>query len=208
MKSTIITCSKTFLSLLFTALLVSGCTETPTDALNEEAAPVVESGASHDSGALNRKIRLAMKAAPASVSKNATILEWPTAPGGEFTVLKKGTNDATCIADDPATKETDPLCFDKSAFEWFSSLLAGQPPRLKSMGVVYSMAGSSQQSNLYPGETGPTPDNEWMYHVPPHIAILPVDVSSLKGVTSDYKNGGKWVMWRNTPFAHVMIPVK
>jgi hypothetical protein len=32
------------------------------------------------------------------------------------------------------------------------------------------------------------------------------DGSMLEGVSTDPKNGGPWVMWRDTPYAHLMIP--
>ena len=29
----------------------------------------------------------------------------------------------------------------------------------------------------------------------------------LAGITTDHRNGGPWVMWPDTPYAHIMIPV-
>jgi hypothetical protein len=29
----------------------------------------------------------------------------------------------------------------------------------------------------------------------------------LEGITDDPSQGGPWVMWRDTPYAHIMVPV-
>jgi hypothetical protein len=33
------------------------------------------------------------------------------------------------------------------------------------------------------------------------------DLKSLDGLSTDPKNGGPWVMWKGTPYAHIMAPV-
>ena len=38
-----------------------------------------------------------MQAGPKCVVLNATVLEWPTSPGGEYRVLRAGTNGWTCL---------------------------------------------------------------------------------------------------------------
>ena len=38
------------------------------------------------------KIASAMQAGPKFVTQNATVLDWPSSPGGEFRVLRPGTN--------------------------------------------------------------------------------------------------------------------
>ena len=35
----------------------------------------------------------------------------------------------------------------------------------------------------------------------------PLDQSYLEGVSTDHLNGGPWVMWPDTPYGHLMIPV-
>jgi len=36
--------------------------------------------------------------------------------------------------------------------------------------------------------------------------VLVPDASMLDRISSDPDNGGPWVMWRDTPYAHLMIP--
>lgn len=131
-------------------------------------------------------------------------MDWPSSPGGDLRLLREGSKDWTCIADDEATRERDLLCFDASGFQWFARLLKEQLSGLTSAGTVYVLAGSGPASNLIPGAPGPAPGNEWMANVPPRIAHIPVNVSALDGFTSDFNNGGPWVMWRDTPYAYIM----
>ena len=41
----------------------------------------------------------------------------------------------------------------------------------------------------------------------PHIMVV-VPKAPLKGITDDPKVGGPYVMWGDTPYAHIMIPVE
>jgi hypothetical protein len=36
--------------------------------------------------------------------------------------------------------------------------------------------------------------------------ILPTDVSQLDAYPTDWTKGGPWVMWKGTPYAHIMVP--
>ena len=43
------------------------------------------------------KIADALTAGPRFITKDATLLDWPTTPGGEYRVLRQGTNEWTCL---------------------------------------------------------------------------------------------------------------
>ncbi len=53
--------------------------------------------ASSKSKSDSEKIASALGAGPKSVTRNATVLDWPTSPGGEFHLLRAGTNGWTCL---------------------------------------------------------------------------------------------------------------
>ena len=36
--------------------------------------------------------------------------------------------------------------------------------------------------------------------------ILPTDASQLDAYPTDWTKGGPWVMWKGTPYAHIMVP--
>jgi hypothetical protein len=37
--------------------------------------------------------------------------------------------------------------------------------------------------------------------------IVVPNINTLKGVSSDSKSGGPYIMWQGTTYAHVMVPV-
>src|SRR6478609_1045184 len=81
-------------------------------------------------------IASAMKAAPSSVSKGATIVTMEK--GGAMRTLRKGTNGFTCMPDNPETPGPDPMCFDKNAGEWLDAYLKHQtPPAAGKVGLMY-----------------------------------------------------------------------
>jgi hypothetical protein len=53
---------------------------------------------------------------------------------------------------------------------------------------------------------GRTADNQWVVS-PPHIMVLYQDRKILDAYPTDPKSGGPWVMWKSTPYAHVMVPL-
>ena len=65
----------------------------------------------------------------------------------------------------------------------------------------------SPYSNTDPSAEGPTADNEWQETDVPHLMILVPDEKVLEGLPTDPNNGGPWVMWRNTPYVHLMAPM-
>jgi hypothetical protein len=40
-----------------------------------------------------------------------------------------------------------------------------------------------------------------------HLMIVLPDPKMLEGISDDPHNGGPYVMWKGTPYAHIMIPV-
>src|SRR5918994_354230 len=61
-------------------------------------------------------IENAMSAAPEAVARNATII----ALDEEMNVrtVREGTNNFTCLPDNPASPGNDPMCLDANGMEW------------------------------------------------------------------------------------------
>lgn len=154
------------------------------------------------------KIADAMSAGPATITRDATIVEWPSEPGGDFRVLRQGSNGWSCIASSPAAVSAglqDPACEDATWFAWDKAWLAGEEPIIEQVGISYMLSGDAGVSNTDPFATGPTDDNEW--HVSgPHVMVL-VPGLDYEGVSTDPHNGGPYVMYAGTPYAHIMVPV-
>jgi hypothetical protein len=146
-------------------------------------------------------IASAMSAAPDAVSADATIMD---ALGN---VLVEGSNGYTCLADDPAIPGESPFCADAAWMAWVDALLSGEtPPTPEAPAFLYALRGGWPASNVDPGASGPTDDNEWIGPPGPHIAVLVPDVAMLEGTPTAHDNGGPWIMWRDTPYVHLMIP--
>ena len=71
-------------------------------------------------------------------------------------------------------------------------------------GGLYA-AGDNGASNTDPYATKPTPDNAWVVSGP-HIMLLPTDRRQLDAFPTDPHTGSPWVMWKDTPYAHIMVP--
>ncbi|GAB5534227.1 MAG: hypothetical protein Rubg2KO_04760 [Rubricoccaceae bacterium] len=151
-------------------------------------------------------IASARQAAPPSITDAATYATMPTEPGGSMGIVHEGTNGWTCVPDNPATPATDPACLDSTAMQWFGALMSERSPDISTLGFVYHFQGGWPASNTDPAATRPTDDNEWMSTSGPHVAVFVPDNSALDGLSTDPTNGGPWVMWAGTPYAHIMVP--
>ena len=76
------------------------------------------------------KIADALRAGPAFVTKDATLLDWPSTPGGEYRVLRKGSSDWTCLPGVPGYPHDEPGCFDPVFLQWIEAGLAGRKAKM------------------------------------------------------------------------------
>jgi hypothetical protein len=153
------------------------------------------------------KIESATSAAPAAIGSNATVLDWPAEEGGEMAQLRAGTNGWTCMPDMPDTPADDPMCLDGPWMAWAAGWMSRTEPDVKGLGLAYMLQGGSDASNTDPYATEPDPATGWIMSGP-HVMIVVPDPAMLDGMTTDHTSGGPYVMWKGTPYAHVMMPVK
>jgi hypothetical protein len=158
----------------------------------------------------SQKIANAMSAAPAAIAKNAAIMDWPAKEGDKPRQLRAGTNGWVCFPNSPTefggASVADPMCLDKAWQAWADAWEKKVPPKIDGPGIAYMLKGDKGSSNTDPFATGPTPTNEWVVS-PPHIMVLYPDPKLLETYPTDPKTGGPWVMWKGTPYAHLMVPV-
>jgi hypothetical protein len=81
-----------------------------------------------------------------------------------------------------------------------------EQPNTMTSGVAYMLAGDKGASNTDPYATTGTKDNHWVV-TGAHIMLLFPDAKMLDAYSDDPNTGGPWVMWRGTPYAHLMVPV-
>ena len=155
----------------------------------------------------DEKITNAMSAAPVAIAKDATILDWPAKDGDPFPSLRTGTNNWTCLPDYPVSPGNDPLCVDKTAMQWFQAYLEHKTPKLAQAGLAYMLQGGSDPSNTDPYATEPKPGESWM-SAPPHVMIFSSQKLDTKVYGTDPDAGKPWIMWADTPYEHIMMPVK
>jgi hypothetical protein len=154
-----------------------------------------------------QKIANAQSAAPVSVSAKATILDWPAKDGDPLVVLRQGSNGWNCLPDMPMSKGNDPMCIDQSWMKWMDAYNTHKAPQITTVGIGYMTApGGGWASNSDPYAMTEAPGNQWGLHQP-HIMILVPDPKSLDGIPSESSNGGPYVMFKGTPYAHIMAPV-
>jgi hypothetical protein len=145
------------------------------------------------------EMKSAISAGPSSLTKNATIMRW----NGE--VLRKGTNGWTCLPDIPGNGGTDPWCVDKSWRNLLDALENKKTPSYDKVGIAYMLAGDAPVSNITP--TGKKEDGQWVEGLKAHLMILVPDHTTFDNISTDPNNGGPWIMWPNTPYAHIMVPI-
>lgn len=148
------------------------------------------------------KIISAMNAAPASISNYATIKDW------DGTVLREGSNGWTCYPEMPNARAENPMCLDEQWINWLEAYMNQNEPNITDVGIGYMLVGGEPNSNIDPFADGPTGDNQWMEEVKPHVMLIYPDSRMYESLPTDPNNGGPWVMWPNTDYAHVMIPVE
>ena len=146
------------------------------------------------------KIARAMSAAPAAISDRATIVD----AGG--TVLREGSNGWTCMPDTmPGDKA--PMCNDALWMKLMKAIAAKAPFEADGIGISYMLRGDvgAGVSNSDPYHPDPKKADDYT-ETGPHLMIV-VPKAMLAGITDDPKGGGPYVMWGNTPYAHIMVPV-
>lgn len=147
-------------------------------------------------------IESAMSAGPSSISADATIMDW------EMNVLREGTNGWTCLPDRPDTEGADPWCISGPWMGFLHAYMTQTEPEYDEIGIAYMLVGDAPVSNSDPYATEPTGPEDWVTGLGAHLMLLVPDQSMLEGLPTDHRNGGPWVMWPDTPYAHVMIPVE
>jgi len=134
------------------------------------------------------KIADALRAGPSFITNNATILDWPQKPSGDYRILRKGTNEWTCLPGVPGYPHDEPGCFDPVFMEWIEESLARREPHIHSMGIAYMYVGA-----WVPNKSGNGAGKD--FHVGPHIMIVsPHEYQKeLQQISHDGSNGLPYV---------------
>lgn len=147
-------------------------------------------------------IKQAESAAPADISSNAAIM------GRDGKMLRKGSNGWTCM---PNTMPNDnsPMCNDGVWMKMLQAVGNKADFSTDKVGFSYMLQGDSKGggvSNSDPFHPNPKKASDYV-EAGPHMMVILPDKSLLNSFTDDPSKGGPWVMWKDTPYAHLMVPV-
>jgi hypothetical protein len=146
-------------------------------------------------------IENAMRAGPESISADATVQTW------DGTVVREGSNDWICLPDRPDTSGDDPWCVTDAWMNFLGAYVNKTEPSYEEIGFAYMLAGDTPVSNTDPYATEATTPDDWVTHIGAHLMMLIPNRSFLENMSTDHLNGGPWIMWPDTPYAHIMIPI-
>ena len=145
------------------------------------------------------KIADALRAGPAFITKDATLLDWPSKPGGKYRVLRKGSNEWTCLPGVPLYPHDEPGCFDPVFLRWMRDSLAGRTPHIDRIGISYMYMGAVRR--FHPGGQD--------FHVGPHLMIVSPHQEEFEHLNRDGSNGMAYVAHLpNRSELFLVVPVR
>ena len=145
-------------------------------------------------------IKEALSAAPPSLAAVASVQDWAG------NVLKQGTSSYVCLPRTPDSEVVNSMCLDEAWLGWAHAWQNKQPVKIDRVGTAYMLAGDGGASNIDPFAEKETADNQWVVEGP-HLMVVVPDNAALESLATDPKNGGPYVMWKGTPYAHIMVPL-
>lgn len=151
-------------------------------------------------GDMDKRVAQARAAAPQAVSTDATIVV-------DGNVIVEGSNGWTCMPD-TMPSDNAAICIDAEWGKMVGAMMAKEPYTASGIGISYMLLGEppgSGVSNSDPYHENPQHAHDYVETGPHLMIIVPKDM--LQGISSDPSTGGPYVMWGDTDYAHIMIPV-
>lgn len=147
-----------------------------------------------------KRIDQARSAAPSSVSADATIVDGDK-------VLVEGNNGWTCMPD-TFPGDNAPICVDAVWMKMMQAMGKKENFKTDKIGISYMLKGDigAGVSNSNPHHHDHKNAEDYV-ETGPHLMII-VPKEMLTGITDDPSEGGPYVMWGDTPYAHIMLPVE
>lgn len=140
----------------------------------------------------------AKSAAPSFITDNATVIV-------EGAVVKEGTNGWTCMPD-TMPGDNAPMCNDAVWMEMLGAIGDQANFTPSGIGISYMLKGDRGAGV---SNSDPYADHASAHdyvELGPHLMII-APKELLKNYPSDPGQGGPWVMWGDTPYAHLMVPI-
>jgi hypothetical protein len=148
-------------------------------------------------------IKDALSAAPPALRDSAGVMN------EEGKMIREGSSDYICMPTAAEIRKfgSEPMCLDEVWRRWADAWLNKKPFETDRVGIGYMLAGDAAgASNIDPFATEPTAENDWVVEGP-HIMIIVPDATQLAGLPDKPRPDGAYVMWKGTPYVHIMVPV-
>jgi hypothetical protein len=162
-----------------------------------------------------RQIAAAVSTLPKNLQAGARVFGHDTK--GNLVVLRQGTNDFTCIADDGVSKEYHVACYHKSLEPFMASGRKLHAQKL-SREAIDSIRGAEIKAGKYSMPSKPAA--LYQYYASRdsvdaignvkgasylYVVYTPYATEKTTGVTENPVDGGPWIMYPGKPWAHLMI---
>jgi hypothetical protein len=161
---------------------------------------IAYSGTAVAGDSAEEKIARAASAAPVAISGKAAVMDT------DGTMLRQGSNGWTCMPD-MMPGDGAPMCNDALWAKLLKAVGDKAPFEADGIGFSYMLQGDigAGVSNSDPYHPDPKKADDYTETGPHLMIVVPKDM--LKGITDDPSTGGPYVMWGDTPYAHIMVPV-
>jgi hypothetical protein len=143
------------------------------------------------------KIANALSAAPATIAKHASVVDWPANPRDDMShgrVLRQGNNGWTCMPDVPGRPQHNPMCVDETMMQWLDATRAGKKPNIDRVGLSYMLMGEARQGQGAVPAKDPAQVKDWFYIGPHVMMVLPDSAQeALRGINQDLSNNQPYI---------------
>ena len=139
----------------------------------------------------------ALSAGPPAITEKAAVKD------ADGNVLRAGSNGWTCY---PGSQAIGPMCNQPQWDALIGALVKQEPIQVKEFSISYMLAGdanASGVSNSDPFAKDPHAHGDYIKEGP-HLMIAVPDAKLLEGLSTDPADP-VYVMWKGTPYAHLMV---
>ena len=154
-------------------------------------------------GDVDEEMANILRSAPAGIALNATIMGDPEQEGDPMVVVKEGTNGWICYPDGAVSPGNDPSCSDPMMDAFWS---IGDTEGVTRVGLSYMLQGGSDPSNTDPNLSSPPEGEDWVTTAP-HVMLVAPGGFDAANFSTEHMSGLPYIMYADTGYQHLMIPV-
>ena len=135
---------------------------------------------------------------------------------GNGKVIREGTNGWVCLPFNPMPEkgfktphDGNPACADAASLAWVDAYMNNTIPKLESDGWMWMLHGDTGVDNFRAYSEGDREGSNPIHFIEsvPHL-MLYQETQSLDTQTTDFDTGAPYVMFKGSPYVHLMIPTE